>query len=256
MSWLLVSGLHALLFALVCASSTAGAQETDSSLSLDLNLPSFRLDVRQGGVLLSTYRVAVGMRRYQTPRGTFAVSQIEWNPWWIPPAREWAKKDTVTPPGPGNPMGKVKLYFRPLYFLHGTPAVSSIGSAASHGCVRMRDEDAVALARLLHVYASPEVPPELIDSLERTPRATRMIELTWHVPISLRYDLSEVRDDSLYLYRDIYGRVHGTRVGDAMSTLQREGMDTARVRRAVLRSAATGAARRTVVIALDSLIDR
>ncbi len=64
-----------------------------------------------------------------------------------PPASAWAKKEQPMPPGPGNPMGRVKLNFRPLYFLHGTPVPSSMGSAALHGCIRMHIADAIALAR-------------------------------------------------------------------------------------------------------------
>ena len=45
-------------------------------------------------------------------------------------------------------MQGVKIYFRaPYYYIHGTNNPGSIGEAASHGCIRMTEEDAVALAR-------------------------------------------------------------------------------------------------------------
>ena len=94
---------------------------SNSPLRLDINLPAFRLDAYIGDSLVRTIPIAVGMPAYKSPRGEFAITSIEWNPWWIPPKSPWAAKEKVTPPGPGNPMGRVKLNFRELYFLHGTP---------------------------------------------------------------------------------------------------------------------------------------
>jgi lipoprotein-anchoring transpeptidase ErfK/SrfK len=45
-------------------------------------------------------------------------------------------------------MQGVKIYFKaPYYFIHGTNDPDSMGEAASHGCIRMVPDDAVALAR-------------------------------------------------------------------------------------------------------------
>ena len=56
---------------------------------------------------------------------------------------------------PRNPMQGVKIYFRePWYFIHGTNKPGSIGSAASHGCLRMRTKDAKALARMISKHRS------------------------------------------------------------------------------------------------------
>jgi lipoprotein-anchoring transpeptidase ErfK/SrfK len=45
-------------------------------------------------------------------------------------------------------MQGVKIYFNPpYYFIHGTNDPGSIGEAASHGCIRMTEDDAVSLAR-------------------------------------------------------------------------------------------------------------
>jgi murein L,D-transpeptidase YcbB/YkuD len=101
--------------------------QTPAALSLDLNVPAFRLDVFERDSLRLTIKVAVGMPRYRTPRGEYVITSIEWNPWWIPPKSEWARKEKVTPPGASNPMGAVKLYFQHMYFLHGTPFVESLG---------------------------------------------------------------------------------------------------------------------------------
>ena len=106
-------------------------------------MPAFRLDVLADTQVIRSFAIAVGMRRYPTPIGDFAISDVQWNPWWNPPASPWAEKDTITPPGPGNPMGKVKLPLGSLLFVHGTPLTASIGKAASHACIRMRNADAI-----------------------------------------------------------------------------------------------------------------
>ena len=228
----------------------------DTGLSLALNLPAFRLDVWRGRQPVRTYDVAVGMRTHPTPRGHFAVTHIEWNPWWIPPDQPWARHERVTPPGPANPMGKVKLYFRPLYFLHGTPVASSLGSAASHGCVRMRDEDAIALALMLHAADATMVSAESLDLLVQHRAPTRVFALARPVPLAITYQLAEVRRDSLVLHPDIYDLGASGRVEDAMLALAQAGLDTTAARRTVLTRAVRAARRSRVAVSLDSAVAR
>lgn len=180
---------------------TAGAQQ---ALRLDLNIPALRLTVYEGDRVLRSYPVAVGMVGHDTPTGSFDVDFAEWNPWWRPPAREWARDEKVTPPGPRNPMGRVKLYFEPLYFIHGTPESASIGTPASHGCVRMRNEDVIALARLIHERSAPSVVPQ-IDGILRSGR-TRRVDFRTPVPLRIRYEPVEVADGSIVVHPDVYGR--------------------------------------------------
>jgi L,D-transpeptidase-like protein len=223
-----------------------------AELSLTLNLPSFRLEVHRGRALLRTFRVAIGMRTFQTPRGSFAITQVEWNPWWIPPDEAWARHEHVTPPGGANPMGKVKLYFRPLYFLHGTPFGSSIGSAASHGCVRMRNQDAIDLALLLQGPDSPAAAAERLRPLLVDYSVTRMFAVAQPVPLQITYQVAEVRADSLFLYADVY-RLGPATVHDALVAMSAKGVDTSAVERDALASAVHDARRATVAVSLQSL---
>jgi murein L,D-transpeptidase YcbB/YkuD len=200
-------------------------------LRLGLNLPSFRLEVYQGERLVRRYRVAVGDSSYPTPIGQFAIWWVEWDPWWTPPRSEWAKGDTVTPPGPTNPMGRVKLAFQQLYFIHGTPAGTSLGRAASHGCVRLANPDAVELARLVQHYGSAELSAAQVDSIARASGSgkTRRFALSRPVLLEIRYDVAEVHHDTLILYPDIYGREQD---GPALeqhirAALRRAGLDPA-----------------------------
>jgi murein L,D-transpeptidase YcbB/YkuD len=194
------------------------------ALLLELNIPAFRLDVRAGGRTLRSYRVAVGTRRYPTPVGDYRIDEVVWNPWWHPPDSEWARDRTVTPPGPANPVGRVKLTFRPLYHLHGTPEPESLGTAASHGCVRLSNPDVVELARLVHRSASPDVPDPVLDRLEAEPWRTRTIALAEPVPLRIVYELVEVREGRLEVYPDVYRRSGGATRAQALRVLRRSGI--------------------------------
>jgi hypothetical protein len=47
-------------------------------------------------------------------------------------------------------MKVVKIFFQePDYYIHGTDAVESLGSAESHGCLRMHPEEVASLAKLI-----------------------------------------------------------------------------------------------------------
>ena len=207
----------------VAARPVRGAE---SSVALRLNLPAFRLDVSDSGRIVATFRVAVGMAKYRTPTGRFVVAGVVWNPWWIPPKSPWARRDTVTPPGPRNPMGRVKILLRGPYFIHGTPDSASIGRAASHGCIRMRQADAVTLAQAVLRAAGSPIAPEAVDTLLATPDETREIAVRDSVRVELVYELAEVQGDTLVLWGDVYRRAPPVRPTVARALLD-AGLDTA-----------------------------
>jgi murein L,D-transpeptidase YcbB/YkuD len=195
-------------------------------MRIAVNIPAYRLDVYVADSVTRSMKIAPGMPSHPTPRGTFAITSIEWNPWWIPPDSPWAAKERPTRPGPSNPMGRVKLNFRPLYFLHGTPFAASIGSAASHGCIRLRSVDAIELARLVHGFGSPELTGEDIERLATDTVTTRTVVLDRPVPIEIRYDLAEVRGGQLTVYRDVYGLAPRALRDRVYSALAASGIDT------------------------------
>jgi lipoprotein-anchoring transpeptidase ErfK/SrfK len=86
----------------------------------------------------ASFPVAVGMPSYPTPLGSFHVRTKTRNPWWYPPNQPWAAGASPIPPGPGNPLGTRWMGLGGGVGIHGTPNSGSIGSAASHGCIRMR----------------------------------------------------------------------------------------------------------------------
>jgi murein L,D-transpeptidase YcbB/YkuD len=254
---------HRLLAAALAFSGVAAVEAQDSTRTpevperwLRLNIPAYRIDVLDGSDVVRSYRVAVGMRRYPTPVGSYAFLQVTWNPWWTPPRSEWAKLDTVTPPGPSNPLGKVKLRFDGLVFLHGTSSPSSIGRAASHACVRLRNRDAVALAREIQLRDSSDLPATTMDSILGGWEVTRAVNVKTPVRFEIVYVLAEVRDSALRFYPDIYRRGGEGHAALAMRALAVAGVDTLRVDRVAVDRGAARARERAVSLPLRSLIRR
>jgi murein L,D-transpeptidase YcbB/YkuD len=189
------------------ALTLAAAAPAAAQLQIDLNIPENRLRLLDGDSVVRSYRVSVGMPGHDTPDGSYTIERAEWNPSWRPPTeREWARDKQFTPPGPNNPMGRVKLFFAPLYYIHGTPDSASIGRPASHGCVRMRNRDVVELARLLHEHAEPTVAPSEIDAILRRSGTTRWSTFRAPVPLVIRYDPIVVQGDEVRVYPDFYDR--------------------------------------------------
>ena len=94
------------------------------------------------------YRVATAKAGFTTPRGTWKVTDKIVNPSWHNPAPNgWgAGMPLVIPPGPGNPLGTRALRLNsPGILIHGTFNAASIGTFASHGCIRMRISDSLDL---------------------------------------------------------------------------------------------------------------
>ncbi|MGH7590985.1 MAG: L,D-transpeptidase [Gemmatimonadales bacterium] len=169
---------------------------------LDVNLPAHRLDLIEDGRIVHTYRVAIGDSSYPTPTGHFVVHRIVWDPSWVPPADEpWARDRHPEAPGPDNPMGPVKLPLGQGYFIHGTPRSISEGRPPTHGCIRLRSRDAVALARDLQSATHSAVSTD-------TPGGdtTTTVPLAIPVHVRVRYDLVEIRLGRVIANPDPYHR--------------------------------------------------
>lgn len=96
------------------------------------------------GELVKTYRVAVGEPKYPTPTGQYTVQSMQKDPVWTVPQSKWAGKlaGKVIPAGdPRNPIIARWIGFNGSVGFHGTKSVGSLGTAASHGCVRMNPDD-------------------------------------------------------------------------------------------------------------------
>jgi len=125
--------------------TTAATTNTKTmATKLVLNLKERRVYAYNEDKVLMSYPVAVGKKGWETPTGNFKVTQMIKDPVWQNP---WNGK--IVPASPKGPIGERWIGFwsdgKNTIGFHGTPTVKSLGTAASHGCVRMRNEDVKVL---------------------------------------------------------------------------------------------------------------
>jgi len=110
---------------------------------------SFKLSLYHNLKFEKSYGIAVGRIGLETPAGLYHVQNKAINPAWTMPNSSWvAPKDRgkVVPGGtPENPLKARWLGIFAGAGIHGTDNDASIGTAASHGCVRMRIPDVIEL---------------------------------------------------------------------------------------------------------------
>jgi lipoprotein-anchoring transpeptidase ErfK/SrfK len=98
---------------------------------------------------LHSWPIAVGRAGLETPAGLYDIQWKETNPKWRVPTSEWAGSlaGQTIPPGPDNPIKARWMAFNGGAGIHGIDpsSYSSIGTDASHGCVRMRIPDVISL---------------------------------------------------------------------------------------------------------------
>jgi len=117
---------------------------------LTIDRAHFKLRVFRRLRFLRSYRIAVGRAGLETPTGIYHVQERETNPSWHVPKRAWAGAlaGTTVPPGPNDPLKARWLGLGDGVGIHGTAESFSIGSRASHGCIRMLVPDVIALYRI------------------------------------------------------------------------------------------------------------
>ncbi len=93
------------------------------------------------------YPIAVGRAGLETPTGLYHVQDKQINPSWHVPNAAWAGDlaGHVIPPGPSDPLVARWMGLASGVGIHGTNEPWTVGSAASHGCIRMRPEDVIVL---------------------------------------------------------------------------------------------------------------
>lgn len=131
---------------------------TSQDTRLVIKLRDRRVYVYQGDLLQASYPIAVGKAGWETPKGNYTVIQMLRDPAWEHP---WTGK--VIPPGPDNPLGARWIGFwtdgHNFIGFHGTPNEELVGQAVSHGCIRMRNRDILALYGQVEIGTPVTVEP-------------------------------------------------------------------------------------------------
>lgn len=176
-------------------------------LKIVINIPEMKLRLYEKGKVVSEHAVAVGMPRYQTPVGTYSIERIEWNPWWLPPDSDWAKDAKKTPPGPGNPLGPVKMVMSEALRIHGTNKPGSVGRAASHACIRMHNEEAKELAWYIQSRSSLKSDEALLEKYSKNRGTTFYVPLEYPAEVDFIYEPISVTKETIEVLPDIYGKM-------------------------------------------------
>ena len=115
---------------------------------ITIDKAQFRLRLFKGLKFRKSYGVAVGQPAYPTPSGRFAIQSKQVNPTWSVPNSPWAGElqgTTVEGGSAANPLKARWMGIANGVGIHGTGEDWSIGSRASHGCIRMHVADVIDL---------------------------------------------------------------------------------------------------------------
>ena len=137
-----------LLAMLLLAVADAAAQTQTAPTAqrqVVVSIPDRKLALIEDGRVLKTYQVAVGAVESPSPAGEFKIVNRLEKPTYYHPGK-------VIGPNAANPLGTRWIGLnQPHYGIHGTNVPSSIGKAASHGCIRMAKRDLEELFTLVKV---------------------------------------------------------------------------------------------------------
>jgi lipoprotein-anchoring transpeptidase ErfK/SrfK len=108
------------------------------------------------GHLVAFYPASIGSTEKPAPSGKFKITRVQQNPIYHYDPKFHFKGVTAQhkfdiKSGPNNPVGLVWIDLTaPSYGIHGTPNPDNIGKTQSHGCIRLTNWDALALAAMVH----------------------------------------------------------------------------------------------------------
>ena len=137
-----------LLLGLLGLMTVPGSSQTASSAIVPkrlivVSIPDRKLAILEGGQIRKIYRVSVGAAVSPSPTGEFQVVTRILNPTYYHPG-------VVIPAGENSPIGTRWIGLNKKgYGIHGTNEPHSIGRAASHGCIRMRNREVEEFFKLV-----------------------------------------------------------------------------------------------------------
>jgi len=114
---------------------------------ITIDKANFKLTLFKNLKSVKTYSVAVGRAGYETPSGLYSIQDKQVNPSWYVPNSAWTGDlaGSAIPPGPDNPLKARWMGIAGGVGIHGTADSASLGSAASHGCIRMSVTEVIEL---------------------------------------------------------------------------------------------------------------
>lgn len=242
------------IFGSVQAKTSSGAGK--DLVSITINIPGRSLTLFQNGNQVYKFPIAVGQPVFKTPTGGGkSISQVIWNPSWMPPPNStWGKDYEATPPGsPNNPLGPVKMQLSKYIFLHGTSNEQTIGTAASHGCIRMFNKDAMTLAWWLQSNFSRQTDPSLLNEYQAQKDKSVYVSLNRSIPVDITYQLFDIVNGKLQVHPDLYSQSQDKKEA-VISWLKQMGYDITKVDYKLLDRLIAMSAKQTSQVTLKQLL--
>jgi L,D-transpeptidase ErfK/SrfK len=127
--------MQAIKILAVLAAATTEVFAEGGTRRLVVSLADRKIALFEDGRVVKVYPIAVGKHSTPSPNGNFHIVSRVLKPTYYHPGK-------AVPSGPANPLGTrwMGLGYKG-YGIHGTNRPNSIGKAASHGCIRMRNQD-------------------------------------------------------------------------------------------------------------------
>lgn len=158
-----------------------------ADMRLEVDVAARQLRVFRGAQQVAAYPVGVGTTEWPTKPGQWVVSQVVWNPEFIPPDQSWAEeRDPKKPGATDNPLGMAQLIYDPPRTVHGTNRPESVGKASSHGSIRMRNEDIVRLAQEVQQIGAAGRDSAWYQQVQTNRTEKVIVDLPRVVPITVR----------------------------------------------------------------------
>ena len=233
------------------------AGEPDVRVTVDV--PAFRLTLWQNGKEVKTYKIGVGLVDYPITVSERKVTEIIWNPDWIPPDSDWVGErggvkvgEVIRASDPRNPLGKLKIPLGSGYLIHEAKGLGDLGNLVSHGCIRMMRADLYDLAEKIVAARSLPITAKQLTRAKLT-KNTLVAKLVDPLVVDINYDTHVTERGVLNLYADVYNR--GTNTPAHLRTeLEEHGLDTAALDDATLKKLLARPTRqRKFVVSLDSI---
>ncbi len=144
------------------------------------------LDVLEDGQLLASFPITPGSTTLPAPPGTWKIETMNSLPFfrYDESMLEHGVRSTEfvnLPPGPNSPVGVLWMGLdKSGIGLHGTNNPETIGRAASHGCIRLANWDAVKLSQMLTVGVTVHIdgegkPPAPVGTPTPAPRPSPVV---------------------------------------------------------------------------------
>ena len=128
--------MRVLFASCVFLSGVVMAQAPARALTIDIDIPSQRMQVRTASGEVLSWPVSTARKGFVTPPGSYTPYSLQ--------KMHYSRKYDMAPM-------PHSIFFHEGYAIHGTGSVAQLGRPASHGCIRLAPANAAKLFRIVQL---------------------------------------------------------------------------------------------------------